>query len=264
MLNDFDVSKLPQSSALAAAFMDAARGERSTADLCEAYRTGVMFTVDGQHHEMIEDGSTQMQEGQVLWYIVRQLRPPLVIEIGFGRGTSAAFLLSALSTWHGKLISIDPYYRSSVGTTGITFIQRLGLADNLKLLEISSEIALPLRLLSKPAQRIKFAYIDGSQHFDAKLLDFKYLDRMLEIGGVIVIDDAPAPAVRTFASFVANNLPYKLHYATRRLILCQKLAEDNREWSHFRPFTVSSKSDWTLHEDPPGVDVVPNATFGPG
>ena len=187
-------------------------------------------------------------------------RPTTVIETGFGRGASAAFFLSALSPWQGKVISIDPFWHWA-GKTGTNYIQQLGLAENHVLLEIPSEIALPMQLVQKSAEKLKIAYIDGSHHFDGTLLDFIYFDRMLEIGGVIAIDDAPAPAVRTVASFVANNLPYKLHYATMQLVICQKVAKTERDWYHFRPFTCSPRLDWSFHDKLPGLDVVPNATF---
>jgi predicted O-methyltransferase YrrM len=262
MRDVYDIRKLPSSSEVAAAFLDAAHWEDSTAHLSNVYRTGVIFDVDG-HREEINESCTQQSEGQILWYITRQLRPTLIIETGFGRGASAAFFLSALSPWHGKLISIDPYFRGWAGETGRTFVRQLGLEQNHVLLEVPSEIALPMHVAKKPAEKIKFAYIDGCHHFDSALIDFIYFDRMLEIGGVIGFDDAPAPAVWTVTSFIANNFPYRLHYATRRLVLCQKVAENNREWTHFRPFTASSKSDWALHQELPDQDVVPNATFGP-
>ena len=264
MRDEFDIRKLPSSSEVAAAFLDAARSENSTAYLSNVYRTGVIFDVDG-HREEIDESCTQMPEGQILWYITRQLRPMLIIETGFGRGASAAFFLSALSPWHGKLISIDSFIPGiGQGRPGTTFVQQLGLAQNHELLETPSEIVLPMWVARKPAEKVMFAYIDGCHHFDGALIDFIYLDHLLQIGGVIGFDDAFSPAVRTVTSFVANNFPYKLHYATRRLVLCQKVAENNREWNHFRPFTVSSRSDWARHEELPGRDVVPNATFGLG
>jgi cephalosporin hydroxylase len=263
MLDEFDIRKLPSSSEVAAAFFDAARSEESTAYLSNVYRTGVMFDVDG-HREEINESCTPMLEGQILWYITRQLRPMLIIETGFGWGASAAFFLSALSPWHGKLISIDPFIPGiGQGKPGTTFVQQLGLAQNHELLETTSETVLPMLVARKPAEKVMFAYIDGCHHFDGALIDFIYLNRLLEIGGVIGFDDVLSPAVRTVTSFVANNFPYKLHYATRRLLLCQKVAENNREWNHFRPVTVSSRSDWACHEELPGPDVVPNATFGP-
>jgi AraC-like DNA-binding protein len=90
----------------------------------------------------------------------------------------------------------------------------------------------------------------------------QFIDRITEVGGIIGIDDARSPVVRTVASFVAHNLPYRLHYPTRRLVLCQKLAPTLREWSHFRPFRSSSRADWDVDDDWPDSAAVPNATFG--
>ena len=86
-----------------------------------------------------------------------------------------------------------------------------------------------------------------------------YLDRLTEVGGLIAIDDAHAPAVRTVASFIANNLPYHLHYATPRLVLCYKNAQLEREWCHFRPFQSSRNPDWNIHVGRPDPESVPGA-----
>jgi cephalosporin hydroxylase len=262
MSQPFDIETIPAPAALTAEFAKAVEQESAASYLNRVYETGVLFDVNGRR-EMTNETSMQMPEGQILWYVARHLRPNLVMETGFGRGGSAAFFLSALAPWGGKLISIDPAFRHWAGDVGTTYVSALGLAANHTLVEVPSEIFLPSRLLGGAAPSLKLAYVDGSHHFDGTLFDFMYFDRMLEVGGVIGIDDAHAPAVRTVASFVANNLPYKLHYATKRLVFCQKLAQVERDWGHFRPFTSSSKSDWDVHAEAAEPAVVPNATFGP-
>jgi hypothetical protein len=89
---------------------------------------------------------------------------------------------------------------------------------------------------------------------------------MTEIGGIIAIDDAHVPAVRTVLSFVANNLPYKIHFPTPRLALCTKTAMSDHEWCHFKPIQSSPRSDWNMHDEWPDKDAIPGgrsvAMFG--
>jgi predicted O-methyltransferase YrrM len=242
-------------------FDAAAQTEPGERLLAEVYKTGVMYKVNDVP-VVLDNTSLGLIEGRILWHICRRLRPQVVIETGFGRGESAAFFLAALSSWKGRLISIDPAFKDWAQDIGTTYLDKLGLKGGHTLIEEPSELALAKIISESLVANLKFSYIDGSHHFDGTLIDFMYLDRLTEPGGIIAIDDAHAPAVRTVASFVAHNLPYQLHYATSRLVLCKKLALVERDWSHFKPFQSSSKSDWDVHTDGPDNATVPGATFG--
>jgi len=244
---------------IAARFEEAARQELGTGRLAEAYRTGVMFSNESGT-EYLDDTSLGLTEGLILWYLARQMRPEVVIETGFGRGGSAAFMLAGVQPWGGRVYSIDPAFRHWAGETGRTYLASLGLADLHGLIEEPSELALA-EFVRRGDAALKMSYIDGSHHFDGTLIDFMYLDRLTEVGGVIGIDDAHAPAVRTVASFIAHNLPYRLHYPTSRLVICTKTAPTERDWSHFKPFVSSTRSDWDVHPERPDAATVPGATF---
>jgi predicted O-methyltransferase YrrM len=247
-------------SEIVAKFDEAARHEESVHRLAEVYRTGIMFSADNESVRL-NDTSLGLTEGRILWYLARALRPDTIIETGFGRGGSAAFLLAAMKPWEGRLISIDPAFRNWAGETGRNYLAELGLADQHVLIEEPSELTLA-DIVRRDDVSLKLSYVDGSHLFDGTLIDFIYLDRLTQVGGVIAIDDAHAPAVRTVASFVAHNLPYKLYYATQRLVLCTKLGTNEREWCHFKPFVSSLNIDWDVHVDRPTDAAVPNATFG--
>ena len=255
-----DLTHFADHDGLVAEFDAAGSDDSIVARLLDVYRTGVMFDT-GVRRENLNESCIGFHEGLLLWHVIRRLRPALVIETGFGRGSSSAFFLSALAPWAGRLVSIDPAFRHWAGDAGMVYIHEIGCSARHELVEQPSEIVLPVTVAEKGADYLKFAYVDGSHHFDGTLLDFLYLDRLLEVGGVIGIDDANAPAVRTVASFIANNLPYRLHYPTHRLVLCQKTSEVTRGWSHFQPFQSSPRRDWDGHDEKPDSTAVPNATF---
>ena len=184
----------------------------------------------------------------------------MVIESGFGRGGSAAFLLAGVQPWGGRVHSIDPAFRHWAGETGPVYLASLGLADLHGLIEDPSELALA-DFVRRGEVSLKLAYVDGSSHFDGTLINFMHLDRLTEIGGVIGIDDAHAPAMRTVASFIAHSLPCRLYYPTARPLICTKIAPTERDWSHFKPFVSSTRSDWDVHPERPDAATVPGATF---
>jgi predicted O-methyltransferase YrrM len=245
----------------ASEFEAAAVVEPPTRYLSDVYRTGIMFTPEDGEPVRLTESSIGLTEGRILWSFARQLAPKMIIETGFGRGGSAAFFLAALYPWGGRLISIDPAFRCWTSGVGIAYIDRLGLLECHTLIEKPSELVLANMILEGGAPSLRLSFIDGSHHFDGTLIDFMYLDRMTEVGGIIAIDDAHAPAVRTVLSFVAHNLPYQIHFPTARLVLCRKTATHHREWCHFKPFRSSQRSDWSVHEERPDVESIPGATF---
>ncbi len=257
-----DVSSVPEQKERAKLFDAAARTEDALGQISEVYRTGVMFRRNEQDIKL-DLACTPLDEGRTMWYVIRHFRPSCVVEVGFGRGTSAAFILGALAPWQGRLISVDPFFRSWTENDGFDYLKRFGFSSNHVLLEQRSDIALPNLLAGQiPQESLSFSFIDGSHFFDDALIDFMYSDRMTMLGGIIAMDDAGAPALRTLASYIAHNLPYKLRYATKRLLLCQKLGDRTaRKWFHFRPFRCSQRMDFDSHTDRPDANTVPNATF---
>lgn len=252
---------LPSHEELAAVFDAAAATNEAVKKIREVYRTNVMFDIAGCAANL-NATCTQALEGRMLWHLANELRPSTVIEVGFGCGSSAAFLLAALAPHNGRLISIDADVSWAEGT-GHYYLGQLKLAPYHTLIEERSDIALPDFIAHKrvPAP-LKFSFIDGAHLFDVALMDFIFLDRMTAIGGIIALDDAEWPALRTVASYIAHNFPYRLHYATPRLLLCQKLdVIEKRAWTHFKPFQCSPREGCDVHTTRADAAAVPGVTF---
>jgi hypothetical protein len=69
-----------------------------------------------------------------------------------------------------------------------------------ELVERPSEFALPLLL--EQGMRVDFAFIDGWHTFDHTLLDFFYLQRMLNVGGIILIDDVGMQSINKVVRYI--------------------------------------------------------------
>jgi hypothetical protein len=57
--------------------------------------------------------------------------------------------------------------------------------------------------------RVGLAYIDGDHTFDYTLLDFWYVYKMLEIGGVVGFNDCDYPAVDEVLRFLLLHRKFK-------------------------------------------------------
>ena len=80
-------------------------------------------------------------------------------------------------------------------------------------------------------ERIPFAYVDTTKVFDVVMQDFYFIDKILDVGGVIIMDDATMGGVGKVVRFI-NTLP---HYEimekfeevqlSRKYSLLQKITE---------------------------------------
>jgi predicted O-methyltransferase YrrM len=107
-----------------------------------------------------------------------------------------------------SLISIDPNQTTQWRGAGMHLLARAGLASLVRLIEESSQLALP-RLVSE-GERVQFAFIDGWHTFDHTLVDFFYVDQLLEPGGIVIFDDVGYPAIHAVVRFVMANRDYEL------------------------------------------------------
>lgn len=179
--------------------------------LSEILKTGTTKTASGSGNVKIHS-SISSSEGQLLQRLVRQVNATVSLEVGLAYGVSALFICDALNVRNGtQHIVIDPKQHTwgdSWEGIGIANLRRAGYSDIVRLIEAPSYRALPE--LERAGQRVDFALIDGWHTFDFTLVDFFFIDRMLNVGGVVAFDDANWPAVRKVCRFVKTNLAYSV------------------------------------------------------
>jgi predicted O-methyltransferase YrrM len=181
--------------------------------LSEILKTGTTRNASGNGTVKLHS-SISPSEGQFLQKIVRQLDPTVTLEIGLAFGVSALFICDALNARNGtQHIVIDPMQHGgseedSWQGIGIANLRRAGHSDIVRLIEAPSYRA--LAELERSGQRIEFAFVDGWHTFDFTIVDFFFIDRMLNLGGVVAFDDADWPAIRKVCRFVKLNLNYSV------------------------------------------------------
>jgi predicted O-methyltransferase YrrM len=141
----------------------------------------------------------------------------VAIDVGMAFGVSTICLCDALrrnaEAQRGskpRLIVMDPAqnWAESWRGVGLRQVKRGGFGDIVEFPERSSQSVLP-ELLEKGV-RCQFAFIDGWHTFDHTLVDFFFVDKMLDIGGMIVLDDVGYPAINAACRFVLANRDYEL------------------------------------------------------
>ena len=79
--------------------------------------------------------------------------------------------------------------------------------------------------------------IDGWHTFDHTLVDFFYVDLLLDIDGLIFFDDTEMPSTSRVISFIRENRAYEeMDVPLSNLAVFRKTAHDGRRWDEHRVF----------------------------
>jgi predicted O-methyltransferase YrrM len=237
----------------------------------EIRRQRTVTSADGKTYPIHKHG-IDVTEGSFLTDFIAG-RPNVIrtLEVGCAYGLSSLHIVSALAGRPGAHhVIVDPDESTAWSGVGVTNLDRAGI-DFYELREEPSEIALP-QLLKEGAE-FDLAFIDGWHTFDQTLIDMYYANRLVKVGGYIIIDDADwisvSKAISYFAKYpcyrivagaagpvtrVVNALwrlgkpfaellfprwLYDYLYGLGKypsMVALQKVTEDNRNWKWFRSF----------------------------
>lgn len=166
--------------------------------------------------------------------VVRDFDLARTLETGMAFGISTLAIGSVhQARGEGSHIAIDPAQSASpFHSIGKLNVRRAGLQDLVRVLEERADAALPK--LRDEGVRLDFGLIDGRHQFDYALLDFFYIDRMLDVGGIVAFHDTWKAGVAEVVAFVSANRAYEtLPSVDHGLTLLRKVAEDQRRgWVH--------------------------------
>ncbi|MDC0358513.1 class I SAM-dependent methyltransferase [Oligoflexia bacterium] len=212
--------------------------------------SGKTINMHGEECDFIDFVGSEVE--QMIYNIVKELNPQLVIELGLAHGCSALSILQGLAdnASGGRLISMDPIQTQTYKGIAIKNIERAGLAPYHALLEERSEYGLPLLIKQHgPALRSDFIYIDTTHQYDQTMVEFFFCDKILNVGGLMAFDDYNLSSVQSACNFVETNRHYRpYHVQHENMRVLQKTGEDDRVWYHFIPFYVQTKDQMTWRE----------------
>jgi predicted O-methyltransferase YrrM len=196
------------------------------------YATGSVEDADGRTRPAFPE-SLPRAHAEELARLARELGARSTLETGMAYGISTVAIASAGP--NVRHVAIDPNQRSAFGAIGLANAERAGVADRVRLIEARSDAALP-RLVAEGLE-LDLALIDGMHLFDYTLVDFFHADRMLRVGGVVVLHDTWMPAVHQAAAFVLANRAYeRLDAGDGAMWALRKKGEDDRAWDFHRDF----------------------------
>jgi predicted O-methyltransferase YrrM len=179
----------------------------------EILRTGVMNLADGE--QLPVHSAIGLREIELIQRIIRDIRPARTLEVGMAYGISTLAICEALiEIGGGPHIVIDPdQHEGKWGdgwrSGGLTNLEKAGFSEVLDFHEAPSHQVLPK--LEAAGTRVQFALIDGWPTFDYRLMDFVMVDRVLDIGGILLMAATNMPGVRKACRFIATNRSYRVY-----------------------------------------------------
>lgn len=179
----------------------------------EILRTGLTKLEGGE--EVPVHSALGRWEIKLIGKILREIRPARTLEVGMAYGVSTLAICDALAELGGERhIAIDPDQQSGKWGDGwrgggLANVEAAGFTGLLEFHEAASHLVLPR--LEEAGARIQFALIDGWPTFDYRIMDFVMIDRLLDVGGVVMIAAAHMPAVRKACRFIATNRSYSVY-----------------------------------------------------
>ena len=131
------------------------------------------------------------------------------LEIGFAFGMSALAILEAVSKKSGRHCIIDPFQHSEWGGNGLDLVNQFGFSPFLEFHEDYSYRVLPKFI--DEGRRFDLAYIDSTKLFDWLMVDYFLIDKILKIGGFLILDDTGYYSVRKLSRFIAQLPHYSVY-----------------------------------------------------
>lgn len=169
------------------------------------------ITINDEGEKTTLHSHTSLEQCNFLQQMFSASKAKNSLEVGFAYGISTMFILEMhrkAGSEFAAHIAIEPddYW----GAAAMYNIKKEGLEDYLELKRDYSDKILPK--LFYDHHRIQFAYVDSTKQFDVLLQDFYFIDKMLDVNGIIVFDDCLFPGVGRVAKFI-KSLPHYQVYA---------------------------------------------------
>lgn len=161
-------------------------------------RTETVYDDAGKAYRL--HSHTRKEQGLFLQNIIRKIKPEKSIEVGLAYGISTLFICEALrENKIGHHYVMDPYQRQW-HNIGLKNIHDAGYDDIVDFYEEPAD-----RLLSNfflKNVKIDFAYLDGSKVFDVVFFNIYILSKIMNVGGVLVLDDCTFPGIKKVVRFL--------------------------------------------------------------
>ncbi|MGQ4620022.1 class I SAM-dependent methyltransferase [Nocardia sp. R7R-8] len=186
-------------------FVEPTRARQIIGDILCNRRVTTADGVDLELHSNID-----AVEGEFLADFIDS-RPSVihVVEIGCAFGLSSLYIAHGLRSRPGaRHIIADPFQFSDWHGVGVRNLREAG-HDRFELTEQPSELFLP-QLVEQSAGEVDLVFVDGWHTFDQTMVDLYFANRLLRVGGYVIVDDCDMPGVAKAVSLLQSYPCYEM------------------------------------------------------
>jgi predicted O-methyltransferase YrrM len=158
------------------------------------------------------DSHLREDEGALLQGIIDDIKPSTTLEVGMAYAVSTLFICEALERSGRQPVrhyALDPFQSTLWRDIGRRHLVEAGYDSMVRVVEDRSEFALPELL--RRGVKVDFALIDGWHTFDQVLMEFYFLNRMLNVGGIIAFDDAGRRSINRVLRYALKYDAYRVY-----------------------------------------------------
>jgi predicted O-methyltransferase YrrM len=174
--------------------------------LIEILETGTI-EINSTGERVTLHSHTPKGQGLFLQQMYDLVKPSKSLEVGLAYGISTLFILEKCRQYNSAEkchVIIEPF---PWGNTALYNITKEGLEKYIDIRNELSDKVIPSMYLNN--DRIQFAYVDTTKVFDTVLQDFYFIDKILDVGGIIIIDDASTGGINMVIRFISTLPHYK-------------------------------------------------------
>lgn len=179
-------------------------------------------------------------ESEFMAALIKERKLQTCVETGAAFGGATLTICKALSELESASqrpmhFAIDPLqYNHHYRGTAVAAVRRCGLAHLLEFMEGPSHLMMP-RLLERGI-RADMVFVDGMHTFDYKLIDVFMADKLLRIGGILMMHDLPMRSTQKVVKYLAAHRRYRrLPGPAKRPLVRRILSGGKQTLSRFDP-----------------------------
>lgn len=137
----------------------------------------------------VPDQEVTSEQAELLFYLVTQIKPVLSVEVGFYTGLAAGVMTSAhmLNGRNGGHVPIQEQAKLVHDGVGFHTMERMELSGY-QIMEHETALVLPQLYMQNLNQGLSLVYFNGAQDFEEQMMEYFYLNRLLNEGGIFAIN----------------------------------------------------------------------------
>lgn len=175
--------------------------------LVDIFKSG-KIVINESGEQIALHSHTPREQGEFLQRLYEKVKPKKSLEVGLAYGISTLFILEKareMGASDKSHIVIEPF---SWGTAAIYNIRQEQLENYVEIRNELSDVVIPTMYLNN--ERIQFAYVDTTKLFDVVMQDFYFIDKILDVGGVVIIDDSSTGGISLVVRFISTLPHYEI------------------------------------------------------